>query len=399
MAFGVALLSIIGLLAAYIILRNLIGKNAAIIFTAIASFSSVLIEQSRFAWNPNLLPITSFFTLYFFYRMLKDKKIINASIFGSLLSISLQLHYLAIFMFVPISIIGGIALIQSSPKILLLKNISISIFAFLFFSLPLILFDLKHNFLNAKNFLELFSSENVVSKSSFLDRLLETNQQFLSHIFRIELDKTIALILVAALLLALAFAKERILTKNLFVRIHLVSIVSFLLLFSFLTSSRHPHYYNATYLSFFVILSVFVAQIVRKNNILKFTTIFFIGTYIVLNFQRYVFFAKEGNRQLDRAQTIAKSILARSPSSPYQLTAIPFTEIDGHVRYYLEILGVRPLPEDTTVEPKELYVLCYEKDCPILGHPQWQIASFKNATIETMWETLGIKIYKLVHAQ
>jgi len=67
LAFGVAFLSIIGLIASYIAVKHELSKKTALLFLIFAGFSYIQIENSRFSWNPNLLPIFSFFTLYFFY--------------------------------------------------------------------------------------------------------------------------------------------------------------------------------------------------------------------------------------------------------------------------------------------------------------------------------------------
>ncbi len=52
--------------------------------------------------------------------------------------------------------------------------------------------------------------------------------------------------------------------------------------------------------------------------------------------------------------------------------------MDGHIRYFLEYYGKRPLSEESPEEGKQLYILCYEKECDVLNHPQWQIAAFSN---------------------
>jgi len=71
--------------------------------------------------------------------------------------------------------------------------------------------------------------------------------------------------------------------------------------------------------------------------------------------------------------------------------------MDGHIRYYLEIGGKRPLAEESPQVGNELYVLCYEKSCDVLNHPQWQIASFYNKKIKSIWVVDRVKIYQLIH--
>ena len=101
--------------------------------------------------------------------------------------------------------------------------------------------------------------------------------------------------------------------------------------------------------------------------------------------------------QIKIAEKIAASVITNKPVFPFQTIALPDVETDGHIRYFLETKGYRPLPSDTLIQPKELYVLCFGKNCNVLGSPQWQIASFKDKRIDKIWSVEGVKIYKLTH--
>src|SRR3989304_4787130 len=74
LVFGVALFSSIYLLINYIIVKELFDKRIALISTIFLSFSSVLIDFSRFSWNPNLLPLFTLLTVYFVLKSLKINK-------------------------------------------------------------------------------------------------------------------------------------------------------------------------------------------------------------------------------------------------------------------------------------------------------------------------------------
>src|SRR3989304_5417269 len=58
-AFGVAIFSCLYLLINYLIVTKLFDKKIAVISTILLSFSTVLIDLSRFSWNPNLMPLFS----------------------------------------------------------------------------------------------------------------------------------------------------------------------------------------------------------------------------------------------------------------------------------------------------------------------------------------------------
>jgi len=396
LAFGTAFFSIIGLIIAYLIVKKELNKRIALFFLILVVFSSIQIDSSRFAWNPNLLPIFSFFSLYFLYQAIYSKKYLWSILFGAFLSFSIQLHYLAMFLLIPVLIFFILHDRKKIFQVGCLKRIFVSFLSFLLFSSPLIIFDLKHNFLNSKNLIKIFTEQKVIASSSFLDRFFTTINSFFSYILKINLPPYLTLFIFFVLIYY--FFKNKSFYKNLFLQLNFLNFFLYMFFFSLLNSYRYPHYYGQIYLSFFLILAFIFAQW-NKHRWSKFITLFLLIIFIIFNGRNYIFLFKEGNRQIWRAKIVAQSIIEKNPQIPYQVVPIPYTEMDGHIRYFLEILGKRPLSEANADRPKELYILCYEKDCDALNHPQWQIAAFKNKKVDKIWKIDRVKIYKLVHGK
>lgn len=395
LAFGVSILSIFALIIIYFVTKKEINTQIAIFFLILLAFSTTNIDLSRYSWNPNLLPIFAFFTLYFFYKLIKNNKIFDAVLFGAFLSFSIQLHYLAVFLIFPIIFISIQKPNHGSWKKFLYDKIKllIAFIVFIIFSFPLIFFDLRHQFINSKNFLKLFTNGGVVSNSSYLSRLPETISSFFQHVFKTSLPHLVILLFFSYLIIYLLLNSRRI---NLFIRLHLLNVLFFLFAFSLLNSQRHPHYYGTIYYSFFLIIACLFANL--KSYVKYILILVFFISYIRLNAKYYYFLTNKPNNQIQQAQIIAKSIFNNIVSHPYQSVPLPSGQTDGHIRYFLEIYGKKPLEENSLENPKELYILCFAPKCyPILGNPQWQIASFLNARIDKMWETQGVKIYKLIH--
>ena len=57
LAFGVAFISSIFIIINYFIVNDLFNKKIAFLSSVFLTFSTIIIEFSRFSWNPNLLPI------------------------------------------------------------------------------------------------------------------------------------------------------------------------------------------------------------------------------------------------------------------------------------------------------------------------------------------------------
>ncbi len=395
LAFGVALLSIVAIIFCYKIVKDEIDVFSSTIFVFLTVFSATIVEFNRFSWNPNLLPFFSFFTLYFFAKFFKSKKIIYAVLFGSFLSFSFQLHYLAFFLLIP-CVLFLIINFQKIKKLLNLKNFLAAFFPFIFFYSPLIIFDLRHEFLNSRNLLKIFTAGNVVDSGRPFIRFLETNLAFFQHVFRIEFNSFFCLFIF--LFLVVYFLKKKLFKNNFFVQINFLNFFAYLIGFSFLASYRYIHYYMIVYLSFFVVLISLLTE-KKYKYFSKIIVLIFLAFYLYVNIPKYAIAKNGGNFQISIAKKIASSIVAQNPKEPYQIVPIPYTEMDGHIRYFLEIMGKRPLSEESNQEAKELYILCYEKTCDALNHPQWQIAAFQNKKIEKTWNVDRVLVYKIIHGK
>lgn len=400
LAFASAFYTIIGLVAAYFVIKKEVDKSIGVLTVFFISFSMVQIEFARSSWNPYLLPVFSFFSIYFLYRLIKTRDILSAVLFGSFISFSIQLHYLYLLLTVPFGLVILYELVTVKNRLSFIKLIIISFVSFVFFFSPLILFDIKNNFLNARNFIKFFNSPTLVSDSSYWFRLLDTNKSFYSHIFKLDLNQYLALSITA--LITLYFALVGFLKKNLFLKLHFLSFLTFIGIFSYLSSFRFPHYFTPVYFSFFLIFSYVLLDASRKWKFLYFSVLAIIIVFLFGNIRDYYFFKNRGSNQIGRARNLAISIIKHNPKTPYQIVPEPFTETDGHIRYFLELMGKPPLSESANEQAEELYILCYKKDCSEVAHPQWQIASFKNARVATIWsvDTVDkVKIYKVVHGR
>ena len=398
LAYGVAFLSIIGLIAAYLITRKSTNISLAIIFLILATFSFTIIDLSRFSWNPNLLPIFSFLTLFFYKQLLDKRKIIWAVLFGSFFSFSIQLHYLALFLAFPILIyfIYFLFIEVKELKKFDYKYLTIliltSILSFVLFTSPLIIFDFRHDFLNARNLISFFSNQNPATHTPIIQRLIDTFSALITHTFRISLPLPVIVSVYAIILCSVYVSFKR---RNTFVFLHILNMLCFLIVFSMLESARHPHYFGSIYFSFFIAIAYVIT--LKRNIVFIGLSYIILGIYLFFNFRHYYFLNQPGSNQIERAQKYAASIIPQITVTPYQLTSIPPTESDGHIRYFLELGGKEPLPDNSIDQPSELFVLCYEKNCQVLGNAQWQIAAFKNAKINDRWKVENVTIYKLIH--
>ena len=398
LAFGVSLLSILGLIAGYFIIKSIVKEKVALIFLILSTFSYGLISSARFSWNPNLLPVFAFFTLFFLYKSLQTKKWLFSILYGMFFAFSFQLHHLAAFLAVPIAAGYLYQLWCDKKKGELFIAILIAMGGFLIVSSPLIIFDLKHGFLNTKNLYSLFTQQNVVAGGSPLTRLLETNHAFWQIIFQIRYPELISSLLSIVLIIITVVLLKR--NKfRLFLFIHFVNLFSFIYFFSLLSSPRHPHYYGTIYLSLFIVLA-YIAVIVSKKKYIIPASLGLLGIYLFFNAKQYYFITGSSSNQIQHAENVALSMVPHIDHKPFNISTYPieFTSEETFT-YFLEVKGLPVANREAKEVTDQMYVLCDREPCKILNSQSWNIDMFGKAKIDTMWEREGVKIYRLVHAQ
>jgi len=395
LVFGVALFSSIYLLINYIIVKELFDKKIALISTIFLSFSSILIDFSRFSWNPNLLPLFTLLTVYFVIKSLKTNKWYFFALSGAFLSFSIQLHYLSLFLIPSITILlinNLIKKIKQSNNVTMKQfvNYLLMLFSFILFSSPLIVFDLRHNFLNSKLFLALFQS----SGTSFLTKINSLFDSFYYlnlYSFNINLNKFFVYLLLFFLTIILfTLIKKRSNLKT-FIFIFFLTILGM----SLYSGPKYPHYFVILYPLYYIIISRFLI-FPKEAKWEKYLTILFIIGFIFLNFQKYPYLRSLPNNQITLSKNVAQKIYDNVNDKKFTVTALPEKYSDSTYRYFLEIWGKRSLEKDSLEKANELFVVCEKKCDIIIGNPMWDIAFFAPNKIVGEWEVRGVKIYKLV---
>ncbi|KKQ38144.1 MAG: hypothetical protein US54_C0017G0010 [Candidatus Roizmanbacteria bacterium GW2011_GWA2_37_7] len=392
-AVGVALFSIAGIIASYFAVKKEISSAVAIFFLAILTFSATLTEYSRFSWNPNLLPYFNFFTLYFFYTLLEKPTIRKGVIFGALLGFSIQLHYLGSLLIVPITLFLIWTLVNFRSFNKYLKSIVSAFFSFILALSPLIIFDLRHDFLNSRQFYKLFTEGGLSSGSSYPTRIIETVHGLIRHGFQLSTTPLISIVILLTILTVgiLVFRK----TKSQFILLHVLNILLYIFGFALLGGERLAHYYGPVVMSFYFLCASSII-LIKKSYLQIILASSFITCYIVMNIPKMYYLFEKGNNQILEAKNIALSITKYIKKQPIQTVALPSIESDGHYRYFLEIDGYKLLPQDSPDQPEELYVIC-QKICNPTGDGQWQIAAFTNKFLDTQWNVENVTIFKFIH--
>ncbi len=402
LVYGVAIYVLLGAIACYLIIKKEIGLQVALIFSFLVLFSSVQIELSRFSWNPNLLPLSAFFSLYFLYKLFEKNSLLYAVLFGFFLGLAIQFHYLALLL---IPAIGVYYLYNFYVR----KSLRQSLFhakTFLLYVLtpllsfitsisPLILFDLRHGFINVTNFLRLFTEQKNTPHELLSTRLLSVNNAFYNLFFHTEISVSMAVFISALLFVIYIIVSRR---KNIPLFIHLNALVVFLFIifFAFLQTPRHIHYFTPIYLSFSIVLAYLFSLLLDVKRVGVIALSLCLLLFAWLNLHNLPFFVPVGNGQINHAKHVADFMIPKIGNKPFNIATWPIYFTEDNYVYFLSLGGHTPADRRKLEITDQLFVLCNEEPCKVVNSPSWNISMFGKAKIDTMWEIEGIKVYKLV---
>ncbi|MBP6993881.1 glycosyltransferase family 39 protein [Candidatus Woesebacteria bacterium] len=437
-AFGIALINSVGLFGAFWFVVKRFGRTTALIFLALVGLSANQIWQSRFSWNPNPVALFTFLTLVAWQLAVERKRLRYYILAGVLFGLSFQLHYITIVILAPIifSVISDVVIyvkvnvpktpkfILSSSRHLLTKMLLFGGAAVATFA-PLIVFEIKNNFINTQTLLRASSAGEIQAKNSvYLDRLRDTCAGLLQHLFLIEVNRDIAfVVIIFASLLVFYLAKKEHRVRSRFIVWSTILVLANILALSQLETGRHVHYYNPSYWLVYLIIAYIITSLYREikkymgriNNktatrltLLLFSLVILtlLSSYVQTQVKSLYFLTEKpkADTQITHAEHVAQYIIGQTRSNQYQVVGLPFYETEGHYRFFLEYYGHRPMPADALGDPQELFVICHElnkPDCDIPGNPQWQLADFENRhhdwRIESVKLVEEVRVFKLVY--
>lgn len=266
---GVVLMFVFGVLAlavVFFLLYKLFGTFGALLGTSLMALSPPIIAQSRFIWSP--YPSTLFIALAFLFTYLikKGSKYIFLAAFFSAFVYNFELAIA-----VPLSITLVIYVIFVL-KFRELKKFALLIFGFVFALLPMILFEVRHNFM-AVNGLFTYLSGGSNAKGHDVGFLANIADHFRSFVYSFSgtfpqqnLIQPIILlfILVFPFLLFIKNEKKEQ-TKEFYKYIVLLPFVTFFVL-AFLRNTVYEYYlYHLNIVYILILVYGFLKAIQKKH--------------------------------------------------------------------------------------------------------------------------------------
>ena len=152
----------------YLVLLKLFNRTTAAIAAIIIALSPYLVFYSRFAWSPNILPAIALVFYFCLVRVCQGK--VKFAYLGTLaLAMALQIEAASAIFYIPTIVV---AYLIFRPKVGFKSLIYCGLILLVFVS-PLILFELKNNFLITKNLIKFFVGKQnnyLITTQSFGQR-------------------------------------------------------------------------------------------------------------------------------------------------------------------------------------------------------------------------------------
>lgn len=396
-AFLTVSLSLATIFLIYIIALKFLSYKTAVFASSIYAFSSFLINQSRAASNPHLIP---FFASLVLLSLLvitnkKSKSLIWPLAAGLSLGIMFQLHYLAT------------ALLASSLIFLLIsKNFKVTlivIVSFILGILPQIIFELRHEFFVTNIFIaQLKLGGNISTMTKFGQNFLES-----FGLLSLIISESRRLFILFVILIAAAFFRK---TNNKSLKPVLILLVlnlGFGLVFTSVYSGElGPHYFATIYPTACILIGITFAHAYETfKNIFARAAISSLLLYLLAT----NIFNLDLNRQegytMPKGMNLPGIKKASSFISEDVKLGVKFniaSALDGDTRarpyrYLVDVYGKSPQDVEKYPQSDVIYLISQDEEEAIRSYTVWEVASFAPFDFAARWEIQnGIHLYKLV---
>jgi 4-amino-4-deoxy-L-arabinose transferase-like glycosyltransferase len=402
-AVAIAVLSVITIVLIYLIGKEIFGEQIAVIAAFFFTFSKTVVTYSRFSWNPNPAPIVSVLLFWAVYRAIKKSPWYWVMV-SVCIAILMQLHYVSLLAFgaagfvwllVLISLIrkakpkdSPFAVSYSLQKLFLATGAAVVLFVA--FLSPQILFDMRHNYLNANSLRNFISdSQNPVKSDTLAAKIAkttkETHGRSMQILFEMFIGQNRWLNTILWIVVLVAFGM--ILTKKKKDSSHLGYLLLFIFYvisiigLSFYRGSVFDHYLGFHWPLTFFIYGMILIHIMKKPVGAGLAGLFVVG-FLFWNIPRMPL--RTLGWTMDKMKATSQTILDRvEPGEKYDIVLLSETgDIQGQsYRYFLDTTDRPTVSDAEKGDVKELFIINEDRKLKkVTDSPIFWIVVFPNKT-------------------
>lgn len=392
-AIAVAFVGCITVALIFILGKQMVGEKAALVATGLYAVAPTVIENVRFSWNPNVVPFFSLLLVWSLYQTLQ-KQYRYWWFIGLLYAILFQLHYITLV----IAAFAGIVWLYELILMIREKHVDqtfirstiVAIVIFILSLVPLAIYDVRHEFLNSRSFLQFFSSDQKNfqeprSLSGIWYSFVSVAGRNFLGLFKIVIEPKFFLILVGALIylfsrLFVFFGKPvKEIKGQQFIALCFLFSVFFLSLYQ---GSLFDHYLGFVFPIAVLVMGSMAVRLFENMFLRPLVAIALVFlTYAGLshygggqNLDHNVFYFQE-------AATVIATHVNENEKYDVLLLAQNNDPQGPNYRYFLETMGKAPVVEGKENEATRLFVITEDQvtRVPQIGdQPHRKILLWKN---------------------
>lgn len=407
-AVGVALLGVATIYLVFVVGNDWFDKKAGLIASLLFAISPTIINYSHSSWNPNVMPFFALLSVYSIWKVYSGYKQSLASSAGKykwliITAISfafvLNSHYLGIFL-VPVLFIYWY-LSRVSKRYTL-----ISILLFTFLMSPLLIFDIRHNWMNSKAFYKFITVKeetSIVKPTTTMFKIYPIFEQINTSMLTAKHSsgKIITLLFITWIIYHLTNNKQKTKFKKQHYLLFSWSIVGLLGL-GLYKDNIHDHYFGFLFPVPFLLLGAFISERLKsRKRFMPLVVYFIIIALVILNLKGNPLL-KNPNNQMQRARNVSEKVLEIAGNKPFNLAVLAERNYEDGYRYFMEVAGAQVMHADrwdqkTIVD--NLIVICEKpkSECDPTHSAKAEVANFGMSKIDSDFEVDGVIIYKLIH--
>lgn len=393
-AYATAIIGILTIPALYLVTKKMLSASAAKLAALFYTFGFIPIIETRGAWNPNPMPLAGLGIVFGFYQALKTNQPRWLWLSAFSLGAALQFHYMIVFL-APFLLYQLILIFKKPP---LRKHLITWLIILILMMLPLILFELKNNFLNIKGLI-VYLTKDEYRHFDFWEKfknLRGRSEEAIGMILGFGRTTTFirtwitrgVLLFIGLFLLKKPSSGFK--TISLWLLLSIASI-------AFYYGSIPPYYLAFLFPAVFMLIGEILSRLKGK---LLFVSLAFMVVFTAYNLpQTWTDLNSNGN--LKSVRTTARFIkddIDQHGYQNYNLALLDGTrDYPAHsFRYFLEVFGGQPLSQAEYPQTQVLYIISPYLQANVLAEQIWEIESVKPAVLTSAWEfATSENIYKI----
>ena len=411
-SIGVALFGMATTYLLWLCGREWFSEKVGLISAFFYAISPVAITFSRSSWNPNVMPFFALLSIWGVWQFWQKNEFWWLPVIGVTLSFAIQSHYLGLLL-IPVVGIFWVVTVRAQKskktlkKFLLFSGLCVLCFVFLT-ALPLVWFDLRHNFLNSKAFYKFFSERQTTVNFKVYKAIPELWPLWEMAITRLLAGKNEIFgfwlaIIIGVSAFIFVFHKKEIFFKRKGLVLILIWLGVGLLGMGLYKQHVYDHYFGFLYPTIFLLAGWTIFQPEIFHHFWRYFSWILVLAIIILNLLENPL-KYPPNDQMAKVEEIDQKIITEAGNQSYNFALIAKQNYEAGYEYFLELWGKPPVQIDPqkfeqTISD-QLFVVCEDPVCEPVTNSKAGIANFGWSKVEEEWNfPWGVKLFKLVHTK